>query len=187
MGPREAWRVGALHDPEIWSDQAGGDWPVVKVPAQSQNRLATAVGTRVLDGSTGGASTPLVEPEARPRARRSKSSNNTSAVGGIAPGQSNIPRDHDAAGVVFLSTEGKIEFASRAAAELLGRALPDLMDRDLSTSIHPEDKQRVADLLSALVAEPGVTATMGFRCRNADGSWRWLGCAATNQLERPGI
>jgi PAS domain S-box-containing protein len=141
----------------------------------------------VLDGSTGGASTPLVEPEARPRARRSKSSNNTSAVGGIAPRQSNIPRDHDAAGVVFLSTEGKIEFASRAAAELLGRALPDLVDRDLSTSIHPEDKQRVADLLSALVAEPGVTATMGFRCRNADGSWRWLGCAATNQLERPGI
>jgi diguanylate cyclase (GGDEF)-like protein/PAS domain S-box-containing protein len=52
---------------------------------------------------------------------------------------------------------------------------------------HPDDRERLADLLDAVIARPGTAATATWRVRTSDGTWRHLETVADNLLNDPAV
>jgi signal transduction histidine kinase len=53
--------------------------------------------------------------------------------------------------------------------------------------VHPDDAERVADLLAAAAAPGGVNATFECRLQHADGSFRFVESTVTNLMEEPNV
>jgi PAS domain S-box-containing protein len=68
-------------------------------------------------------------------------------------------------------TEGQRIYISPSAERILGY-VPD----DKFTAMHEDDRPRAAEFWAQLLE--GNAASMRFRMRHADGSWRWLDCDA---------
>jgi len=90
-------------------------------------------------------------------------------------------------GIVLLSREGDIVYASPSTTSLLGYAVDDLVGRSIFELMHPDDLSRVQSLFGSILERAGARAAGEFRFRSADGSWLWLEGSGTNRLDMPGI
>ncbi|HEU0113874.1 MAG TPA: PAS domain S-box protein, partial [Thermomicrobiales bacterium] len=84
--------------------------------------------------------------------------------------------------ISVIDERGVIRYQSPASQRVLGYDAADMVGDDAFSYIHPDDRDGVAAIFAALVADPGQTATAEFRCRHADGSWRWLEAVGRNLL-----
>lgn len=85
--------------------------------------------------------------------------------------------------ILVVTAAGIVRYASPAAQTILGVAPELLQGRSLLADAHPEDQAQLAKALHAVVGHPGeVVERTEFRLRYAEGPWRWLEAAGTNQI-----
>lgn len=95
--------------------------------------------------------------------------------------------EHSADGLLLISTQGRIFFASRPVTRWLGFAPEDLIGRDLIEFLHPDDRDRVTWVLDEAVAQPATTLHAEYRCRHRDGSWRLHEAVLVNHANQPSL
>ena len=90
-------------------------------------------------------------------------------------------------GIVLVSAEGKYKYASPTALRLFNYSLEETLVGDPNASTHPDDLPAVLGLLQDLIEHPAKTATLQYRFRHKDGTWRWLESTFTNMLAELGV
>lgn len=91
--------------------------------------------------------------------------------------------EHAADVILVVAADGSVLYASPAANAVLGVASDALLGRSLLAEVHAEDKEQLSAALQAAVGRPNeVIERTEFRMRRADGTWRWLEAAGTNQI-----
>lgn len=91
--------------------------------------------------------------------------------------------EHAADVIVVVAADGIVRYVSPSAQAALGMPPDAFLGRSLLAEAHPEDRERLAAALQAVVGYPGeVVERTEFRMRHTDGSWRWLEATGTNQI-----
>jgi PAS domain S-box-containing protein len=96
-----------------------------------------------------------------------------------------IEKSSDA--IVLLDARGHALYASPATSSVLGFAPEEIVGRDFTSLIHPEDLRAVLDARSTLHATPGTQVMRHVRLRHKDGTWRHVHGTGTNLLEDPAV
>jgi PAS domain S-box-containing protein len=95
--------------------------------------------------------------------------------------------EHAPDGVVLVSAQGVMTFASPSARRMFGVGLDDPLPFDPNAFTHPEDLPRVLATLADLQHNPRQVRTLQYRCRHLNGTWIWVESAFTNLLGLPGV
>jgi diguanylate cyclase (GGDEF)-like protein/PAS domain S-box-containing protein len=95
--------------------------------------------------------------------------------------------ENSADGLLLVSPEGRIFFASNPVMRWLGYAPEEFVGRHLLDLLHADDRDRVAWVLAEALDQPATTLHAQYRCRHRDGSWRLHEAAVVNHLSHPGI
>ena len=82
-----------------------------------------------------------------------------------------------------VDTDGTITYVSPAVTRILGYDPDELVGREGYEFVHPEDRERNADALEGVLADPSEPETVEVRFRHADGSWRWIEATMRNRLD----
>ena len=82
-----------------------------------------------------------------------------------------------------VDTDGTITYVSPAVARILGYDPDELVGQEGYEFVHPEDRDRNADALEAVLSTPSEPETVEVRFRHADGSWRWIEATLRNRLD----
>ncbi len=90
-------------------------------------------------------------------------------------------------GIILVSPEGTILYASPSAQRVVGYRNEEILGRNAAECVYPEDREQVRDFLTKLSQHAGASITAEFRCREKGGAWRWIESTGTNLLEQPGI
>ncbi len=96
-----------------------------------------------------------------------------------------VANSHD--GIMLLSADGEILFASESAQRLLGYTQEDLVGRHTHEFCHPDDLPGVASCMAQLLARPDAPLTHEMRVSRPDGSWRWVEARKSNLLHHPAL
>jgi PAS domain S-box-containing protein len=89
--------------------------------------------------------------------------------------------------VVVLTGDGIIRYESPAMARLLGYTPEERVGRNGFEHVHPEDLPQVREAFTRVLQHPGATASLEFRIRHKDGSWRTLEAVGANLLADPAV
>lgn len=90
-------------------------------------------------------------------------------------------------GVVLLTSEGSVAFASPAITRIVGYEVSEFLGNSAFELLHPDDKSTILRTFVKLMAQDGSNATVQYRYRHKNGSWRWIECTATNLLSEPSV
>jgi PAS domain S-box-containing protein len=90
-------------------------------------------------------------------------------------------------GVVLVSREGRMTYASPAAGRMFGADTAQVDEVSPDENTHPEDLPRVLAALEQLLRDPAEVKTLQDRFRHADGPWIWIESTFTNLLGVPGV
>jgi PAS domain S-box-containing protein len=85
--------------------------------------------------------------------------------------------------VTVVDTDGTITYVSPAVRRVLGYDPDELIGHEGYEFVHPEDRDRNADALEAVLSDPSGVETVELRFRHADGSWRWIDATIRNRLD----
>jgi PAS domain S-box-containing protein len=90
--------------------------------------------------------------------------------------------------VIILSTsEGSIIYASPSTSKVLGYSPDEFVGMNAFRLTHPDDVERMSNLLDRLVQNPGSSMMAEWRIRRKDGSFRWVEGVGTNLLDDPTV
>jgi diguanylate cyclase (GGDEF)-like protein/PAS domain S-box-containing protein len=87
----------------------------------------------------------------------------------------------------ILEQSGSVRYESPSHQRVLGHAPDEHQGKGFLELVHPEDRQAAATALRALVDQPGEIATLEYRRRHRDGSWRVIESTASNLLAHPAV
>lgn len=90
-------------------------------------------------------------------------------------------------GIVLVSGAGQYKYASPTALRLFDYTPEEIFAASPNASTHPDDLPAVLGSLQDLIEHPSKTATLQYRFRHKDGTWRWLESTFTNMLAEPGV
>jgi diguanylate cyclase (GGDEF)-like protein/PAS domain S-box-containing protein len=90
-------------------------------------------------------------------------------------------------GILLLKPGGQIIYATPCTERVYGCPCDALIGRSALSYIHEEDQGMVQETFDKLIRQHGASATVEFRCRHTDGSWRWTECTGTNLLGEPSV
>ncbi len=76
--------------------------------------------------------------------------------------------------ITVVAADGSIRYESPSVERVLGYAPGELVGRNAFDFVPAEDAQRIAELLRGAQGQPGYMASLEFRFRHKDGSWRVL-------------
>jgi len=82
-----------------------------------------------------------------------------------------------------VDTDGTITYVSPAVTRILGYDPDELIGHEGYEFVHPEDRERNAAALEAVLSDPSKSKTVEVRFRHADGSWRWIDATIRNRLD----
>jgi PAS domain S-box-containing protein len=85
------------------------------------------------------------------------------------------------------SPEGKVIYISPSFTRGLGYTLEEMKAFKPFELIHPEEKERLEELLQQIVKVPGTSFSYQFRVHHKNGNWIWCEGTMTNLLDDPGI
>lgn len=95
--------------------------------------------------------------------------------------------DHALDLTTVLDAGGTVRYVSPAIEQLLGYRVEERLGRSTFELIHPEDQPKVRNALAEGVTEANATATLEFRIRHKNGSWRFFEAIARNLLDNPAV
>jgi two-component system NtrC family sensor kinase len=87
--------------------------------------------------------------------------------------------------ITILNADGTIRYESPALSRILGYEPAELEGRSAFDYMPAEDAAKATALLQEVGRRPGATASLEFRFRHKDGSWRTLEAIGKNMLDHP--
>jgi len=96
-----------------------------------------------------------------------------------------VEESNDIATIV--DTDGTMTYVSPAVTRILGHDPEELVGNTGYEFVHPDDRERNADAIEAVLTNPDESRTVEVRFRHADGSWRWIEATMRNRLDDDGI
>ena len=87
--------------------------------------------------------------------------------------------------VSVIDRENRIRYESPSVERVLGYRRDELIGRDALELIHPDDVPAAIRAVTANRTVPGAVASLEFRFRHRDGSWRILEGSGRNMLDDP--
>ena len=76
--------------------------------------------------------------------------------------------------ILLVGSDGKRLYASPASKALLGYEPKEMLAIRTEEAIHPDDAERVLDILANGSADPAQTHTLSYRMQRKDGSYLWV-------------
>lgn len=76
--------------------------------------------------------------------------------------------------IALLTREGEIRYCSPAIQQVLGYQSQEVLGKNFSTFLHPEDAPVAEKTLQLIASTSGVARSFEFRCRHHNDSWRIL-------------
>ncbi|MBK9710138.1 MAG: PAS domain S-box protein [Kouleothrix sp.] len=95
--------------------------------------------------------------------------------------------EHAPDGITMIDGGGKLQYASPSTLRILGYDPSEIIGRDPSELTHPDDIERLWQVLNDLVRHPEQTFTAQYRFRHKDGAWRWIESTISNLLAEPSV
>ncbi|HZR83514.1 MAG TPA: ATP-binding protein [Candidatus Binatia bacterium] len=89
--------------------------------------------------------------------------------------------------VSILDANGIILYASPSHERVLGYRPDDLVGRGAFDLVHPDDAGRILETFADGLTDPGRVATLEFRYRHNDGSWRVIESIGSHPLPDEGV
>jgi diguanylate cyclase (GGDEF)-like protein/PAS domain S-box-containing protein len=80
-----------------------------------------------------------------------------------------------------------ITYVSPSVTRLFGWRPQDLLGRPGLSFVHPDDLTRVTDALQTIAEDPSSHATVDFRLKCSDGTYRWVEETISNLVDEPGV
>lgn len=88
----------------------------------------------------------------------------------------------------ILSEDGTLNYSSPSIEKVLGYSQQEVMAMDISTILHPDDRQHIFGEIAESIQKPGETIQVTpARMKHKKGGWRWFGGTITNMLHDPAI
>ncbi|SDZ78730.1 PAS domain S-box-containing protein [Haloplanus vescus] len=82
-----------------------------------------------------------------------------------------------------VDTDGTITYVSPAVTRILGYEPDELIGHEGYEFVHPDDRERNAEAVEAVLSIPSEPQTVEVRFQHADGSWRWIEATMRNRLD----
>jgi PAS domain S-box-containing protein len=89
--------------------------------------------------------------------------------------------------ITVLAPDGEIRYESPSLEIVLGYSPAATVGRNAFELVHPDDLPAVIDAMATVSEGPGSVATLRFRFRHKDGSWRHLEGVGRNCLDEPSV
>ena len=92
--------------------------------------------------------------------------------------------------VWVINADGTVRYQSPSTETVLGYPAGDLVGRDVTELVHPDDLTKAQAALAGMLQNPGVPHSAECRMRHRDGSWRvieGIGKYLVAKLESPGV
>jgi diguanylate cyclase (GGDEF)-like protein/PAS domain S-box-containing protein len=94
---------------------------------------------------------------------------------------------HASDGVVVVDASGLVLYASPAAARMVGLSADEVVGREAIQFIQPDDREVGARNLTEVASVGGAEPSFEIRLGDGLGTWRWIECTCSNQLENPAV
>lgn len=88
--------------------------------------------------------------------------------------------EHSSDLVTLTTEDGTIRYVSPNIGRILGYEPEEVIGLNALDLVHPNDVEAATTALVDLLGRPGASATLLYRCRHKDGSWRWMESLGTN-------
>ncbi|MCU1448428.1 MAG: putative signaling protein [Acidimicrobiales bacterium] len=89
--------------------------------------------------------------------------------------------------ISVLDADARVVYSSPAGQRLLGYEPGFWSGHSVFELIHPDDAPHVSEVFLRQMGNPGLTETVEFRLRHADGRWRHMEAIANNLLDDPTV
>ena len=89
--------------------------------------------------------------------------------------------------ILVLDGEGRYQFWSRSAAEVLGWTAEEKVGQSALDLVHPDDRPRIAQVLEKILAIPGGASRDVLRYQHKDGTYRSIEAMARNLTHDPSV
>ena len=89
--------------------------------------------------------------------------------------------------IMVLEADGTTSYVSPSYEGVLGHRFEEMVGRNSSLVVHPDDAARVARYFERVLMRPGVHPPLELRIRHADGTWRHMESIANNLLDDPNV
>ena len=89
--------------------------------------------------------------------------------------------------IAIIDADTRTTYVSPSVERILGYTSAELLGESQLALIHPEDRERVAEVFERLVGNEAPLASVTFRFPTKDGRWKTLEAVATNLLEHPHV
>ncbi len=89
--------------------------------------------------------------------------------------------------VLVINAVGMYSYASPSHERIMGYSPEILLNTNIFTLIHPEDKTQVRAAFRLAYKEAGMTAKTACRVRRANGTWATIECVGRNCLQDPAV
>jgi PAS domain S-box-containing protein len=80
-----------------------------------------------------------------------------------------------------------IKFMSPSSEKLLGYKLEDVLDRDIFSIIHPDDRAVGVEAFKIIIKDPGSILKINLRVMHKNGTWRYIEGLGRNLIKDPAI
>ncbi|MEX0660663.1 MAG: PAS domain S-box protein [Balneolaceae bacterium] len=87
----------------------------------------------------------------------------------------------------ILDEDANFTYVSPTIKSVLGYMSSDLVGKNAFDFIHPEDSERLQEVLSSITSKKERIEIDPFRFRNKDGQWRWLETTVTDMRNDPAV
>ena len=87
--------------------------------------------------------------------------------------------------ISIIDADGVIRSESPALERMSGFSRDELMNREVSTLVHPDDREHLLAVLSDVAATPDGMETVEYRVSHKDGTWLTMESIAKNMLDNP--
>jgi PAS domain S-box-containing protein len=95
--------------------------------------------------------------------------------------------EHGSDSIVLMDANMRITYLSPAARNVDGYEPEELLGRDATELMHPDDIPRRRQALQDQIQNPGKPVQLIFRRRHKNGHWIWLEVVSTNLLADPSV
>ena len=95
--------------------------------------------------------------------------------------------ENNADAITLLDADGIAIYDSPAAPGMLGYSSDEWIGQNVFQLLHPDDLQKIQNLIQDLKGTPGGRVESIFRLRHNNGSWVWIEAVITNMLNEPGV